>query len=133
VTPGPLFTTATFIGYLLAVKEGGVAAGLAGALIATIAIFLPSFLFITIAGPIVARVRKTPVAGSFLDGVNAASLALMASVTWQLGRATIYDFTTALVAITAAILLLRFRVNSAWLVLAAAATGFVIQAARARF
>jgi chromate transporter len=121
VTPGPLFTTATFIGYMVG--------GFPGALVATIGIFLPSFIFITISGPLVPRVRKSPVAGAFLDGVTVASLALMAVVTWQLGRAAILDATTALLAIAGAILLVRFRVNSAWLVLGGAAIGLAVKMA----
>jgi chromate transporter len=115
VTPGPLFTTATFIGYLLG--------GWQGAIAATVAIFLPSFVFIAISGPLIPRLRKSPVAGAFLDGVTVASLALMAVVTWQLGRAAICDWTTALLAVAGIILLARYRVNSAWLVLGGAAIG----------
>jgi len=115
VTPGPVFTTATFIGYLLA--------GPAGALIATAGIFLPAFVFVALSGPLVPRLRASPVAGAFLDGVNVASLALMAVVTAQLGRAAVVDVPTALLAIAAAVALLRFKVNSTWLVLAGAAVG----------
>jgi chromate transporter len=119
VTPGPVFTTATFIGYVVA--------GLPGALIATAGIFLPSFIFVAASGPLIPRLRKSPVAGAFLDGVNAASLALMAVVTWQLGHAAIFDATTALLAVVSAILLVRYRVNSAWLLLGGAAIGLVLQ------
>jgi chromate transporter len=120
VTPGPVFTTATFIGYLLG--------RLPGALVATVGIFLPSFVLIAVSGPLVPRLRRSPIAGAFLDGVNAASLALMAVVTWQLGRAAIFDVTTVLLMVASAILLIRFRVNSAWLVLGGAAMGFGVQA-----
>jgi chromate transporter len=109
VTPGPVFSTATFIGYLLG--------GLSGAVVATIGIFLPSFVFVALSGPLVPRLRRSALAGAFLDGVNAGSLALMAVVSWQLGRAAIVDLPTALVAGIAAVLLIRFRVNSVWLVL----------------
>ena len=119
VTPGPVFTTATFIGYVLG--------GWPGALLATVAIFLPSFVFVALSGPLIPRLRKSPVAGAFLDGVNVASLALMAVVTWQLGRAAIFDVATVLLTIAAAILLIRFRVNSAWLVLGGAAVGLLMQ------
>ena len=115
VTPGPLFTTATFIGYMVGSWQG--------AIVATVGIFLPSFVLIAISGPLVPRLRKSPVAGAFLDGVTVASLALMAVVAWQLGRAAIVDSTTAILAIAGAILLMRFRVNSAWLVLGGAAVG----------
>jgi len=109
VTPGPVFTTATFIGYLLA--------GPAGAVIATVGIFLPAFVFVAISSPFVPRLRRSRTAGAFLDGVNVASLALMAVVSWQLGREAIVDFTTATLTVASLILLLRFRLNSAWLVL----------------
>ena len=121
VTPGPLFTTATFVGYVLG--------RLPGAIVATVGIFLPSFVFVAISGPVVSRVRKSRVAGGFLDGVNVASLALMAVVTWQLGRAamtgrtTMTSFTSILIVLVSAILLMRFRVNSAWLVLGGVLVG----------
>jgi chromate transporter len=120
VTPGPVFTTATFIGYLLA--------GPAGALVATAGIFLPAFVFVAASGPLVPRLRASPVAGAFLDGVNVASLALMATVTAQLGRAAIVDVATALLALTSAVLLLRFKVNPTWLVLGGAAAGLGLHA-----
>ncbi len=119
VTPGPLFTTATFIGYVLG--------GVPGAIVATAGIFLPSFVLIAVSGPLIPRLRRSPIAGAFLDGVNVASLALMAVVTWQLGRAAIFDVTTVLLAILSAILLMRFRVNSAWLVFGGAAVGMIVQ------
>jgi chromate transporter len=117
LTPGPVFTTATFIGYLLD--------GIRGALVATIGIFLPAFLLVAASGPLVPRIRRSKVAASFLDGVNVASLALMAVVGWQLGRASIVDIETALLAVASLIALLRFRLNSAWLVLAGAALGLL--------
>src|SRR5882762_263773 len=115
VTPGPLFTTATFIGYLLG--------GLPGGLVATLGIFLPAFVFVAASGPLVPRLRRSPVAGAILDGVNVASLALMAVVTWQLGRAALVDFPTVALALMSSFLLIRFRVNSTWLVLGGAALG----------
>ena len=78
-----MFTTATFIGYVLG--------GLAGAALATLGIFLPAFVFVALSGPLVPRMRRSATAGAFLDGVNVASLALMAVVTWQLGRSAIVD------------------------------------------
>ncbi len=108
-TPGPVFTTATFIGYLVA--------GLPGALLATLGIFLPAFVFVAITGPFITRLRRSPWTAGLLDGVNAASLALMAAVTWTLGRAAIVDPLTAVLALAALALLLRTRLNSAWLVL----------------
>jgi len=116
VTPGPVFTTATFIGYVLA--------GPAGALVCTAGIFLPAFVFVALSGPLIPTLRASPLAGAFLDGVNVASLALMAVVTAQLGRAAVVDVPTALLACAAAaVALLRFKVNSTWLVLAGAAMG----------
>ena len=115
MTPGPLFTTATFIGYVLA---GGI-----GALVATVGIFLPAFFFVALSGPLVPRIRRSPTAGAVLDGVNVASLALMAAVTISLARAAIVDVPTAILAILAAVLLLRFRINSAWLVLGGGGAG----------
>ena len=115
VTPGPVFTTATFIGYLLA--------GPGGALVATAGIFLPAFVFVAASGPLVPKLRASPVAGAFLDGLNVASLALMGVVTIQLGRAAVVDLPTALLALAAAIALLRFKLNATWLMLGGAALG----------
>ncbi|NEQ20619.1 MAG: chromate transporter [Microcoleus sp. SIO2G3] len=115
-TPGPVFTTATFIGYLLA--------GNAGAIAGTIGIFLPAFVLVWVVNPWVAKLRQSPWASGFLDGVNAASLGLMAGVTYTLGRAALVDGLTVVVAILSAIALFRFKVNSAWLVLAGGVIGF---------
>jgi len=117
VTPGPVFTTATFIGYLLG--------GPGPALLATLGIFLPAFLFVAISSPFIPKLRQSPVAGGFLDGVNAASLALMFVVTWQLGAAALVDWLTTALAVMAVVLLLRYRVNSFWLVLGGATVGLV--------
>lgn len=119
LTPGPVFTTATFIGYLLA--------GNAGAIAGTIGIFLPAFLLVGIVNPWVPRLRRSRWLSSFLNGVNAASLGLMAAVTFELGRAALVDWLTILVAIVSAIVVFRLRVNSAWLVLAGAIVGFIAQ------
>jgi len=118
VTPGPVFTTATFIGYVLG--------GTKGAVVATIGIFLPAFVFVAASGPLVPRIRKSPTAGAFLDGVNAAALALMVVVTYQLGRAAIIDFTTIGLAVISAVILFGFRLNSAWLVLGGAIAGWLL-------
>jgi len=115
VTPGPVFSTATFIGYILG--------GTSGAIVATVGIFLPAFFFVSISGPLLPRLRRSPIAGALLDGVNAGSLALMVVVTWELSRAAIVDVTTIALAVASAILLLRFRLNSAWLVLLGATAG----------
>jgi chromate transporter len=115
VTPGPVFTTATFIGYVLG--------GPATALLATLGIFLPSFVFVALSNPLIPRLRNSPWASSLLDGVNVASLGLMAAVTWQLGRAALVDPFTIALALTSAFLLFRFNLNSTWLVLGGAAAG----------
>lgn len=117
VTPGPVFTTATFIGYLL----GGPVA----AVVATVGIFLPAFVFVAISGPLVSKLRRSPVAGAFLDGANVASLALMAVVTGRLAVAALVDWPTIALAGASACVLLRWRINSAWLVLGGAAAGLV--------
>jgi chromate transporter len=118
VTPGPVFTTATFIGYVLG--------GPAGATVATIGIFLPAFFFVAVSGPLVPRIRRSKTASAFLDGVNAASLALMIVVTYQLGRAALIDVVTVGLAILSAIILFKFRLNSAWLVLVGAILGLAL-------
>ena len=118
VTPGPVFTTATFIGYVLG--------GTRGAIVATLGIFLPAFFFVAVSGPLVPRIRRSQIAGAFLDGVNVAALALMLVVTYQLGRATLVDVTTLALALISAFLLFYFRVNSAWLILGAAIVGWVL-------
>jgi len=115
VTPGPLSTTATFIGYLLG--------GFPGAAIATVAIFLPAFFLVAISGPLVPRLRQSPLAGAVLDGVNVAALALIAVATWQLFRSAVVDWTTLVMAGLSFLLLIRYRVNSVWLVLAGAGIG----------
>jgi chromate transporter len=117
ITPGPVFTTATFIGYLLA---GG-----SGAVLATAGIFLPAFVFVALSGPLVPKLRASPAAGSFLDGINVASLALMAVVTFQLGRAALTDIPTVLIALAAAWLLVRYKPNATWLILVGAAAGWL--------
>jgi len=120
VTPGPLFTSATFIGYLLG--------GVPGALLATLGIFLPSFLFVAASNPLIPVLRRSPWFGALLDGVNVASLGLIAAVTLQVGRASLIDWPTILLALVATLVLLRYKVNSTWLVLAGGIAGIVIQA-----
>lgn len=115
VTPGPVFTAATFIGYLLG--------RVPGALVATAGIFLPAFFFVALSGPLIPRVRRSAVASAFLDGVNAASLALMAVVSYRLARAAVIDWLTGALAIATALLLIRYRVSSLWLILAGAVIG----------
>lgn len=116
-TPGPVFTTATFVGYILA--------GLPGALVATVGIFLPAFGFVAILNRIVPLMRRSPWTSALLDGVNVAALGLMAGVTWQLGQEAIVDWLTVVLAVTSALLLFRFKLNSAWLVLAGGLIGLI--------
>jgi chromate transporter len=118
VTPGPVFTTATFVGYELA--------GAAGALVATAGIFLPAFVFVAASGPLVPRLRASPRAAAVLDGVNVASLALMAVVTAQLARTALVDVPTVVLAVAAAALLLRFKINATWLVLGGGAASLAL-------
>jgi chromate transporter len=120
VTPGPVFTTATFIGSVL----GGPWAGL----VATLGIFLPSFVFVAVSGPLVPRLRRSPLAGAFLDGVNVAALALMIAVTGQLARAALVDAVTVGLAVVSAVVLVRYRINSVWLIVGAAALGILASA-----
>jgi chromate transporter len=121
-TPGPLFTTATFIGYVIARGPG--------ALVATLGIFLPAFVFVALSGPLVPRLRRSRLAGGFLDGVNVASLALMAVVSAQLARAVLVDVPTVVMAVTALVVLVRFRINSVWLVASGGLLGAAIHALR---
>jgi chromate transporter len=119
-TPGPVFTTATFIGYLVG--------SWAGAIVATVAVFLPSFVFVAVVYPLVPRLRASPWTAAFLDGANAAAVGLMAAVAWQLGTTSIVDGLTAALGLLATLLLIRFRVNSAWLVLGGALIGLAATA-----
>ena len=120
VTPGPVFTTATFVGYVLH--------GVPGAAVATAGIFLPAFVYVALSSAILPRVRRSPAARAALDAVNVASLALMAVVTWQLAGAALVDAWTVLLAAAATVLLLRFHLNSSWLVLGGAAVGLAVHA-----
>src|SRR5713101_4158732 len=114
-TPGPLSTVATFIGYVLA--------GWPGAVSATMGVFLPALIHVATSWQKTTRLPPPRQAGQIIDGVNEAALALMAAVTWQLGRASVVDLPTISLAIVSAVLLFRFRVNSAWLMLGGAAIG----------
>jgi chromate transporter len=123
VTPGPVFTTATFIGYVLG--------GWRGAVVATVGIFLPAFVFVAISGPLVSRIRRSRLASAFLDGVVVGSLGLMAAVTVELTygafrREWVADSITVGMALLAGVLLVRYRVNSAWLVIGGAALGWLV-------
>jgi chromate transporter len=118
-TPGPVFTTATFIGFVLG--------GWRGAAVATVGIFLPGFLLVAAGGPLIPRIRRSGLASAALDGVLAGSLALMASVPWELGKTALLDRTTLIVFLLSALARLRFRVNSASLVGAAAIAGWLLR------
>jgi chromate transporter len=115
VTPGPVFTSATFAGYLMG--------GWQSALLATLGIFLPSFVFVGLLSRILPWLQKSPWARVFLDGVNVASLGLMVGVTWQLGRAGVVDVFTMVLALVAMFLVFRTKVNSAWLILGGGVLG----------
>ncbi len=118
-TPGPLFTTATFVGYVLA--------GVPGAVVATVAIFLPSFLMVAALEPIVTRMRRSATTAAALDGLNVAAVALMVGVTGVLARDAVVDIPTAVLAVAAAGVLLRWRINAAWLVAGGALWGLLLR------
>jgi chromate transporter len=117
ITPGPVFTTATFIGYNLA--------GMRGAVVATVGIFLPAFIFVAMSGPLIPAMRRSRIAGAVLDGVNVASLALMAAVTITLAQDALTDAVTIAIAVVSALLLL-YRVNATILIAAGAAIGLLL-------
>jgi chromate transporter len=119
-TPGPVLSTATFIGYVIA--------GAPGAVVATVAIFLPSFFFVLILNPLIPRLRSWPWTAAFLDSINVSALALMVAVTLQLGTVVLTAWPAWVIAALAAVLTLRFRVNAAWVVVGAAAAGWVLSA-----
>ncbi|HET7093082.1 MAG TPA: chromate efflux transporter, partial [Thermomicrobiales bacterium] len=116
-TPGPVSSTATFVGYVVG--------GVPGAILATIGIFLPAFLLVGIVNPLLPRIRRSPWSAGFLDGVNAAAIGLMAAVLVSIGRDAIVDPLTALLAVAAALLLVRFKVNSAYLIAGGATVGLL--------
>ncbi len=118
LTPGPVFTTATFIGYLLARAPGAV--------VATLAIFLPGFLLVASVRPLLARARRSPALGAFLDGVNVGSVALMAFVTAELARSALVDWVCVLITAVSALLLVRFKLSSTGLIAAGAAIGLLV-------
>ena len=119
VTPGPVFTTATFIGYLLG--------GWGGAALATAAIFAPGFVFVALSQPLIPKLRASRLLSGLLDGVVVASLGLMGSVAWALARTAVVDLPTAAITAAATGLLLWKRPNSTWLILAGAAAGWLLQ------
>jgi chromate transporter len=117
VTPGPLSTTATFVGYVMG--------GLPAAFLATLAMFLPGFIFVAVTHPLLGRLRTSPIGAGFLDGVNFAALGLMAGVTWQIGGAALVDPAAWAMAGAAFLFLWRFDVDPPWLILAGAVVGMV--------
>jgi chromate transporter len=119
VTPGPISTAATFLGYLLA--------GPVGAFVATIAMFLPAFVYVAISEPLVRALRRSRVAGAALDGVIAGSVALIAVVTIQLGRAAVVDVPTIVIFLVSFAVLSWTRLNSAWLIVAVGAAGLLLR------
>jgi len=119
-TPGPFFTVATFIGYLLG--------GSKGAALATLGMFLPAFVYVAATTGFLPKLRKSPVASAFLDGVNASAVALMAYVGWQFTRAALVNIPAIVLAVVSALLVFRYKVNSAWLVLGGAFAGILIRA-----
>jgi chromate transporter len=119
ITPGPVYASATFIGYITG--------GLKGAILATVGIFLPSFVFVAILFPLIPKLKDEPAARTFLNGINAATMGLMAAVSWQLARGAIVDAFTAIEAALAFLILLRFRINPAWLILAGIALGCAVK------
>nr|OEJ77866.1 hypothetical protein A5482_14875 [Cyanobacterium sp. IPPAS B-1200] len=117
-TPGPILTTATFIGYLLA--------GNLGAITATFGLFLPSFILVLIINPWVDKLRKSPVTSALLDGINAASVGLMVGVAFILAREALIDPITVVMGIGALILILRYQINSIWLIVGGGMLGLVL-------
>ena len=115
ITPGPVASSATFIGYIMG--------GWQSALLATLAFFIPSFIFVALISRVMPYLRKKWWTGAFLDGVNVASLGLMAAVTWELGRAGVIDWFTIGLTIAALLLVFKYKVNSTWLILGGALLG----------
>jgi chromate transporter len=120
-TPGPFFTVATFVGYVIA--------GWKGAALATVGMFLPAFVFVAMTAKYLPKLRRSPMAGGFLDGVNSAAVALMAFVGWQFARETLLNVPGIAIGVIAAVLVMRFRVNSAWVVLGGAVAGILMRVA----
>lgn len=117
VTPGPVFTTATFIGYLLD--------GAGGAIVSTLGIFLPSFVFVALSSPFIPRLRKSATFSALLDGVNVASLALMSAVTVTLAQDALKDGLAVALAVVSCVLFVRYKANATWLIVAGGVIGVV--------
>ncbi|WP_218015244.1 chromate transporter [Brevibacillus dissolubilis] len=116
-TPGPVFTTATFVGYVVA--------GTPGAIVSTVGIFLPAFVFVALVNPWVEKLRSSQATGALLDGINVGSLALMAVVTLQLGMASLIDGLSIVLALVSLVIVFRYKINSAWLVLGGGVIGML--------
>jgi chromate transporter len=121
-TPGPVLSTATFIGYILG--------GVPGAAVATVAIFLPSFFYVALLTPVLFRLRQSKWMAAFLDSVNVCAVALMAGVTFRLGVDALRDWRAWVIASAALAVLLRWKVNPAWVVLGGGGAGLLIAAFR---
>lgn len=134
ITPGPLLTTATFIGFVLGAQKfsGGTSGGILGGVVATVAIFLPSFLFICILGPILPRLRASPKARGALDGMNAAVVALILVVTLWFARTILLlpsggiHLPSAIIFLACLAILLLTKINATWLILASGAAGLAL-------
>jgi chromate transporter len=119
-TPGPVFSSVTFIGWQMN--------GLPGAVMATVAVFLPSFVFVALLNPLVPRMRRSKLFSAFLDGVNVASVAIIITVCIAFARETVTDWRTILIAVTSLVVTFGFRrVNSVFVVIGSALMGFVLQ------
>jgi chromate transporter len=117
-TPGPVLSTATFVGYLLR--------GPAGAAVATLGIFLPSFVFVALSAPFAPALRRSVLASGFLDAVNVSAIALLIVVTVQLGRTTLVGWQAWTIALVAAVAGLRWKVSAAWLILGGGLAGWIL-------
>jgi chromate transporter len=118
-TPGPFFTVSTFIGYLLG--------GWKGAALATVGMFVPAFVYVAATAKYLPKLRKSPIAGAFLDGVNAAAVALMATVSWQFARAAFVNLPAIVLGLVSLLLVFRYKTNSAWIVLGGATAGVLLR------
>ena len=119
ITPGPVFSSATFVGFLIA--------GFPGAILATVAIFAPAFFFTAITHNLISSIRKSKLASAFLDGVNASALVLMLAVTLELSRTAIVDLWTLALTLVSGFLLVRYKLNSSYLMLAGVLLGLMIK------
>lgn len=124
LTPGPLLSTSAFVGYLVAGKAG--LSPLGGAAAAAAGVFLPSFVLVVLLNPILPRLRRSRWSAAFLDAVNVSSVALMVAVAVSLGRSTLVSWPAWAIAALAGAAAVRWRLNTAWLVLGGAALGALL-------